>query len=372
MRKKRGYYIHYNARDIIGVSKKIDAHLAELLKYYDVEEIDIKIKNKSILRNMFAVLPFISIDWDYSEAYETISNPDFLYIRSGGDDYRFYKFLKFIRKCYPKCKIIVEIPTYPFIRESIRSIQGLVLLPKALFNCYYRNKRYIDRYVTYTDLDYIMGIKTIKTINGINVESIKPALSNNDVEKSVVNMLAVATLQPAHGYERVIKGLYEYYNNEHEKEIYFHIVGEGKEKEYYKQLVKKYSLEDYVIFHGLKAGRELDQLYDSTDIALNSFGDYKVNVHISSALKVREALAKGLPIATGILEDIFIENADYKYYIQFPNDPSFVDICEIVRFLEKIHKEKTNEEVRNIIRRFAMEKIDMSVSMARIEKYIEN
>ena len=42
-------------------------------------------------------------------------------------------------------------------------------------------------------------------------------------------LLAVATLAKWHGYERVIKGLYNYYADGGERNIIFNIVGNGEQ-----------------------------------------------------------------------------------------------------------------------------------------------
>nr|MCR5774286.1 hypothetical protein [Lachnospiraceae bacterium] len=88
----RGYYIHYNARDTIGASKKIDMQLEAFASHYDIEEINIRLKSKSYVRNAVALLPFGSLTWDFGSALDKIKDPDFLYIRKNLYDRRQYLF----------------------------------------------------------------------------------------------------------------------------------------------------------------------------------------------------------------------------------------------------------------------------------------
>ena len=90
-----------------------------------------------------------------------------------------------------------------------------------------------------------------------------------------IRLLAVATFQKSHGYERVIKGLALYYHGSADSKVELYLVGNGEETIKYKKMVQRYELEPYVIFCGRKIGSELDYLYESMDIALGPFGLYK-------------------------------------------------------------------------------------------------
>lgn len=230
-----------------------------------------------------------------------------------------------------------------------------------------------DRIVTFTEDDVIFGIPTIKTQNGIDVDAVVPVHGNRNL--SEINMIAVAALLPGHGYERCIRGLADYYGdkNDDKKIIKIHIVGEGEELDYYKKLVDKYNLDQYVIFYGKKTGEELDKIYDNKDIALGSFGSYKVGLfHRSSTLKVREYLAKGLPLVSENIEDVFDIAPEYPYFMQVPNDSSTVNMDDIVQFYERIYGEQVEcEEIHSEIRRFAKRNVDMSVVMEPIVRYLQ-
>lgn len=364
----KGYYIHFNGRDIVGISNKIDSQLSEFAKYHEIQEVDIKLSNKKFLRNALGILPYVSLCWDYTEAYALIKEPDFLYIRKASGDYRHYKFLKYINKQFPSCKVIIEIPTYPYFWEEMRKITG-VLLIKDYFNYHFKLKKFIDRIVTFSDATSIFGIPTLRTRNGIDVNSIRPIDMYSKHNSEKINLIAVAFMSPHHGYERVIKGLYQYYLNKGKQDFHIHMVGDGTERTKYEKMIRDYKLETHFTFYGMRKGKELHDIYCKADIALSSFGWYKDKVSKSSTIKVGEYLAKGLPFISGCSGDAF-DDTDGEYYAIFPNDSSPIDFDQISSFYDRLYKNQDRRQVIENIREFAKDHIDNSVTMKPIMEYI--
>lgn len=363
--KLKGYYIHYDARTIIGVSKKLDMQLAELRKIADVEEICVPLKTKNVFINALAVLPFMSLAWDYSEAYAKIKDADFLYSRSVAYDYRGYSFLKWVKKNNPKCKILVEIPTYSK-KEDLSSLQGFVLYPKFTYNRK-RVSEYVDRYVTYSDDDVIYGTDTIKIMNGINVDSVKPC--EGELDPGRIRLIAVAMMQPAHGYERVIEGLNNYYSRGGDREIIFNLVGDGPETSYYKELVDKYDLIEHVIFHGQKSGDELDAIYDEADIAIEGLGLYKFDLRLSSSLKTREYLAKGLPLVYATDIDA-LRNEEFKYSFRVSDSNTAINMGDVIDFYDATYKLHDKVAIIRDIRQYAKDTVDFEKTFLKVIDYI--
>lgn len=363
----RGYYIPFGARSIVSVNKKIDMQKEQLSKLGEVEEVDVKIAPKSIIRYALSVLPFIDLPWDYSEAYEKIENPDYIYMRRTGADRSFISFLKNMKSQYPNCKLICEISTYPYIGEMLQSYRGWLFIVKELYNRR-KLKKYVDRFVTYSEDDNILGVPTIRTKNGIDVASIKPVTAK-ERDMTQINMIVVAVMRKCHGYERVIKGIQQYYSSGGPKNIVLHLVGDGSEKKYYEKLVQKYNLNEHVIFYGRKTGKELDEIYEKADIALSMFGLYKGGIEKISSLKANEYLAKGLPVVSGCREEIFF-GKDVPFFLEVPNDNSDIDIAGIVKFYELLYKDETNEKLVANIREFALQNADMEIVMRPILDYI--
>ena len=363
----KGYYIPFGARSIVSINKKIDMQKEQLSKLGAVEEVDVKIAPKSVIRQALSVFPFVDLPWDYSEAYDKIKNPDYIYMRRTGADRKFIKFLKNMRSQYPKCKLICEIPTYPYIGEMLQSYRGWLFIVKELYNRR-KLKKYVDRFVTYSADDNILGVPTIRTKNGIDVASIKPVTARKR-DGMQIDMIAVAVMRKCHGYERVIKGIQQYYNSGGTRNIILHLVGDGSEKQYYEKLVQKYNLSQHVIFYGRKIGKELDEIYEKADIALSMFGLYKGGIEKISSLKANEYLAKGLPVVSGCREAVF-ENKQFEYYYEFENDASIIDMQKIIDFCDEIYGKKTKEEVVREIRKFAFQQVDMGVTMNPLLDYI--
>ncbi|MDE5699028.1 MAG: hypothetical protein K2I96_16755 [Lachnospiraceae bacterium] len=338
-------------------------------QYFDVSEIDVKKETINAFQGILSRLPFGSYAMDYDSAFAQIDNPDFVYIRHRALDRRYYLFLTKIRNRYPQVKIILEIPTYPYKGELLAS---RTMWPFYFKDAFRRNrlKKIVDRIAILTDDNFIFGVPTLKIQNGILVDTIVPAELHKDTEE--INLIAVSACLPVHGYERCIRGLADYYNKSGSgrKIVKFHLVGEGGELELYKSLVQKNHLEAYVIFYGKKTGRELDAIYDKADIAMGAFAFYKAGITISSTLKVKEYLAKGLPVVSGCYEDSFGKD-DVDFYLGFANDDSTVDIAKVLRFYEDILKKYGSREVlRDKIRSYAKKKVDMSVVMKPVVDYI--
>lgn len=367
----KGYFIPFGAREIISIDKKIDMQIQQLSTIASMEEVDVDLTTKNLFRNALSALPFIDLPWNYADAYQKIQNPDFIFMRRTGPDRSLIKFLNYIKTRYPQCKVIMEVATYPYIRELLQRIDGWALLPKDLFNRR-KLKKYVDRIVTYSDDLKIFDIPTIRVMNGIDVKSIKPICDNGNSETKIIRLLAVGVLQKSHGYERCIQGLAQYYFNKPGRTIEIHIVGDGTELNYYKNLVAKYHLERYVFFYGRKVGVELEQIYNNMDIALGSFGAYKRGITKSSSLKIREYLAKGLPIISGCREDVFDDMSDYPFYLQMPNDNSLVDMRDILCFYDSVYSGNiTRQAVHDEIREFAKIKVDMEITMKPIIEYLQ-
>lgn len=372
---KKGIYIHYGSKiELAGVEKKIQSQIKIMSTAFDVENVLIEKEKTNLVKSIMWRFPFGSWGIEYSNALNEIEkinkeqSIDFIYIRKPLFDRKSVNFLKKIRIKYEKAKIIMEIPTYPYYKELISS--------KTMWPWYFKDiiyksslEKYIDRICTFSDEKKIFNIQTINICNGICVEEFHE--QNISARKEdCVNLLAVAQFQKSHGYERIIKGLYNYYKEKKtKKRVVIHMVGYGEELAYYKKLVTKYELHDYVIFYGKKTGKELDEIFNNADIGMGCFGLYKRKIKTISSLKVGEYLARGIPVVSGVHEKVFEKEA-CDYYIEFPNDNSEVSIDEIVSFYERLYE--TEEKLQNKIREYAKRNVDMSITMKPVIDYIND
>lgn len=365
---KRGYYIHFQGRTSIGVSKKIDMQLKEFRRFYDMKEKEVETVQRNLPQRILGLFPTASIKRDYKKALESMEQPDFIYARRTVADRAYVNFWREIKKKYPGCKIIIEIFTYPYDKDDFGKWNAWPFYIKELI---YRRKlkKYVDRFVTYSDDDVIFNIPTIRTTNGVNVDDVP--IINGDFPQNQLTIIGVAYMQRQHGYERIIKGMGEYYQQgKNHYKIFLNLVGDGPEKKRYQELVRKYGLAEYVKFYPTTTGKQLDKLYDQSELALGVFGMYKVGYKGPvGAIKTRECLAKGIPIVSGSPIDVMDD--DSKYIKIFPNNDSSVNMKEIIDFYEALRKEE--ESKRNLaekLRNFARQHVSMEVVMKPIEDYI--
>ncbi len=362
-----------------GVEKKIDNQIKAFSKFFETKKIIIEKEDAGFFEHVIWCLPGGSWGAKYEKAFEQINSQVddidevlFFYIRMCSPDKRFVSFLRRIRERFSQSRILLEIPTYPYANDLIRI--------KTMWPWYFKDianrqamANVVDKIVVFSDDDSLFGKETIRIINGIDVDSIAFAEDSRCFvrrEPYTISLLAVANFQLLHGYERILRGLANYYQKENKYRVYIHMVGDGKEKSYYQGMVKDYGLDSYVMFYGALTGIELEKMYYNSDIGLGVFGAYKRDIHISSALKTREYLAYGLPVVSGVYEDAFPEKRDY--FLELPNDEGNVDINVIVDFYRGLNEKYCIKELRTAIRSYAKETVDVEVTMGPVISYLNS
>lgn len=365
--RKTGWYLHFNARDTEGASKKITSQIKVFSQYFNITEVDIRLKSRKKIDNFFAFLPFGSLSWDYSLAYHE-EIPDFVYVRKIHVDRKFYKFCRYVKKHKPSCKIISEIHTWPYYKTGLKFPDIIILLKDYLYS-YLLMPRLIDRYVTYSDDLILFGVPSIVVKNGIEVNCEKTVSLTNLDRAKTINLISVAFYGKHHGIDRIFYGLSKYYLDGGDENYIIHLVGGGRYVDYYRNIVSDLKLENHVLFYGTKTGEELNKIYDIADVGVSTFGWYRLGVNKSSALKVREYLAKGLPVISGCREDVF-DGVDEDFYLEFPNDDTNIDFYKISEFYHKLYDNNMREEVVRRIRKYAESHADMKVTMQPIMEYI--
>ncbi len=367
---KKGYYLYIDNLKGSSLTNKIRMQMKTFGEVFSIEECVLKTVKKPFIIRLTNILPFCSYSRDYDNALKSISVPDFLYIRMLYADKAYFSFLAEVKRSFSNCRIIVEIPTYPYKKEWCANLYGrFMYLKDILFREKY--KRYIDRFVTFSYDETINGVTTIRTMNGVDVEAISPVAFDREYDPKCINLIAVAFLMRHHGYERVIEGMREYYKSSTDRKVYITIIGDGSEKKKYERLVKKYNLSEYIRLPGPMYGQELDEMYKNVDAGLAGFGFYKDGIEQVGTLKTREYLAKGLPVILGTDDKVF-NNINNSYGLVFPNDDSPVDIKKVISFLDRLYLGKKKSDVIGSIREFAKRTVDNRMTLAPIIDYIKN
>lgn len=312
-----------------------------------------KFKNK-ILRKIESILLY----WNFKdiENYILQNKIELIYVRYVyTSNPRFIKFLKKLKE--KNIKIFLEIPTYPYDQELLNGNISSKL--KLYIDKYYRKslKGLVDKIVTFSEDREIYGIPTINISNGIDMNNISLIEKKEDKK---IRFIGVAGLAFWHGFDRFILSIKEYYKNNSNQEIIFNIVGEG-DKKYFNELqnlVRENGLQNIVIFHGFKFGEELDEIYNNSDIALSSLGEYRRGLERACILKVREYCAKGIPFILGYQDDSLDNNL--PFYYQVSNDATLLDIENIIKWYKNL---KVNPEE---IRKYAKDNLSWDKQMKKV------
>lgn len=360
-----GYYVLlYPLSDFeSGVYNKIQAQV----KAFNAAGLETKILTcNCYARNYFSK---IIKAFSPSSIVRTISNNffsnDFYYFRySGADIIPLLGLLKKIKQ-YKRNKVIFEIPTYPSLKEGQSGFSKIRRLINRIFIG--QLKKYVDIITTFSVDDVIFGIRTIKIINGIDISKI-PIIKKAISKVAPLNLIAVANYHKWHGYDRLLEGLKKYYEQRNILKIHLHFVGNGAELDFYKKLVSEYELSEYVIFYGILLGEELDNVYNKTDIAVSSLGSHRINIHLTSALKSKEYLARGIPMVSSTKIDVLPDG--FKYCLYVPENDSPIDIQSVVQFYFDLLEKKDISYITHDIRRFAEKHCDMSITMMPVINYI--
>ncbi len=366
-----GYYIFAPLEEgclgpFSGVEKKIRSQCKALEKHLNISLSILPIKEQSGLwfkiKTRLPFCPVSSRIWKYKGEYD---GADFLYLRQVRHDYPFVRYLKAIKKKNPNIKIIYEIPTFPYDKEGSVNLKNCHVTIKDRINRK-KLKKYVDRIVTFYDQGEIFGIPTIKLQNGFDFSAM--TINHSEPSKDTLHLLEVSTTAFWHGYDRVIAGLQQYYQNGGNVNVVFHMVGQPLEN--LLEMTEQYGLSEHVIFHGSQSGEALDAIYETCLVGIDVLGGHRKNYPVSSSLKSREYSAKGLPVVTSSPIDFMEE--DYPHQLLVPYDDSPLDIQSVIDFAENIFSKSSVQDVRAKIRAYAAAKCDMSHTMMPIVDYLQN
>ena len=252
-------------------------------------------------------------------------------------------------------KAVMEIPTYPYDQEfeGFSLTERLQLHVDQLFRK--GLARQLEGIVTFTNQKQIFGQRTINISNGVDLDSIplhKPLTMSHEL-----HLIGVAEVHYWHGFDRLIAGLGEYYSqkltaNSQQPDVIFHIVGGVWKSEMYddehapgfSELIKKYDIENQVIFHGQLFGDELNAVFDQCCFAVGSLARHRTGISDIKTLKNREYASRGLPFVYSENDSDFDQQ---PYVLKVPANDSPVDITRIVEFIEQL--QMTPSEIRQTV-----------------------
>ncbi len=358
----KGIYLSQDLSHAKGIEAKINKQIEEFEKHGI--KMSKHINPKRNLWHLFRnIVPFFSVQYFQTKKINW-KDFSFAYIRKGAIfDKSMITLLKIAKAENPEIKIVVEVPTYPYINE----FKGLLKLDIALKENRWTPylKKYVDKFVTYSDDSFIYEVPCI---NISNAYVFKDKEDFRLKEHEGIHLLAVAALAFYHGYDRVIEGLSEYYkSNEAPLPVTFTLVGDGPILNEYKQMVQKYQLQNHVFLVGSKKLEELNPFYENADIGIDSLARHRSGVHYNSSLKGKEYLAKGIPIVSGVKTEL--DEMNFPYYFSVPADDAPINIYEISIWYQDLLKKKSKAEIHNEIISFGKETFTFSKTFSSVVEY---
>ena len=258
---------------------------------------------------------------------------DGVYIRYSILDWNLMKMLKKLKK--ERKKIFLEIPSYPYDLEYLHKpfYKKLALYMDRFFSK--EIHKYVDAIFTPSpSQENIYGIKTVFFENGIDLAQIQKR-NYSGPKENAMRFIAVANISIWHGYERILKGISDYYKNKEEIKFLFHVVGEGPSLQDLKKLSKVLGIEKHIKFYGKKFEEELDEIYENSDVSIGSIGIHRKNF---TTLKTREACIKGIPFISVKGDPVFDENFEYMYTVEDKDVP--VDVESIYNWFKNLDYKK--------------------------------
>ena len=260
---------------------------------------------------------------------------DVSYIRYHFFDKKYIRLLSSLKSI--SSKTVIEAHSTPKFKKGF-NVMTYVAWKDDRWNKY--AKQYVDLVASMSGDDMMWGIKAIKISNGIDINSIKIHEYKGNPED--INFIAVSFEWEVHGYDRLLRGISNYYKQGGLRNIYFHIVGTTLSST--DALIRDLKLEDRCIKYGPQKGAELDAIYDKTNIGVGCLANHRIGSTFGSALKTKEYIAKGIPFIYGWQEAV-LENFKYGLHFELCEDP--IDIERVISFYDALPKEGLAQLIRS-------------------------
>lgn len=268
---------------------------------------------------------------------------DFVYMRSDHNANPFT--IHMVRKLKETgIKVVMEIPTYPYDQEYESLSRRKFLFIDQCFRKILA--RQLSGIVTFSDYPIIFGKPALQISNGVDFSQIPLKRKINDTNHEL-HLIGVAEIHYWHGFDRLVKGLANYYQTHPSYKVYFHIIGEffgEREKKEILPVIKQHGLEEYIILHGARHGKELDDLFEQADMAIGSLARHRSGITHIKTLKNREYAARGLSF---IYSEIDSDFENKPYILKAKADESPIDIYQIIEFYKR--QKLSPEQIRNSI-----------------------
>lgn len=190
---------------------------------------------------------------------------------------------------------------------------------------------------------------------GLDSNHFKP--SQNKPPKKHIDFLFVGRLIKFKNLSYLIKGFYE--SLKENKNIFLHIVGEGRERNNLEKLAEKYNINQFIKFHGVLYKENLLKIYQNSDVFIIT-SEYE-----SFSMVTTEAMACGLPVIgtnVGFLPSL-IKDGERGFLVELNN---INELKEKILFFSK--NEDKIKDFGILSRKFVTENFNWDKSAEEIEK----
>ena len=367
---------------LTGVEKKINFQLSSLQAIdcnYAGKVISLKYPKKSLI---YYIINSFYFSKNIHKTFKSAGSGDIIYIRHLSAVLPIFCEVLYSSLRKRKYKIVFEINAleregyYARVFENkseliyrrlyfLYSLIFIVLCEKRLLSCgdglVSVTNEISNYYQNLTD----KSLKYLTCGNGVNVSLFQIKLIPKVMD--VINVLIVATVCEYHGIDRFIHGIHEYESATDKRNIILHIVGDGPELPHLKELTVELNLQDNVIFHGFKSGKELDEMFDMCHIALDALAGFRKGLTETSSLKSREYCARGIPFIASSKDVDFPDGWDYV--LKITDDETPVDMTSVVDFANRMIEDPEHPQK---MRRYAEEHLDWLAKMKVLKEFLES
>jgi hypothetical protein len=350
------YFFLYDKNDLPGVHKKITGTLNSAEKL----NLKTRIFNQSIASKNFRFKNLLFEIINCKERHLIIRSIFFL-------NFIIFPFIIIAR--FQGKYIYFDVPT-PFaaVPSEIISDNNISLFNKLLYfaGLYVSGPWSLwpaNRIFQYSDENTFFSFcnknRTFNLGNGINLNEITPRKSIPDWPSNNLELLGVAFVSKAHGFDKIINSIFYWNSNNNKQNILFRIVGDGPEKNNLIKLVKHLKLENQIFFYPNLSIDELSCFYDNAHLAIGTLAIHRKKLITHSELKAREYCAIGIPfISSGI--DYDFNNCDFRITI-----PADENLTPIINIFENISNHLYNLNIKSI-RHYAENNLTFDIKIKKM------
>lgn len=308
----------------------------------------------------YHILSYISLYFSVIKSVSKLdlSGGDICYIRSMPSEVVHKIMLSKIKR--KGVTIITENPTY--IKGGGEKPRWFIRLLMAFLRPFDKSTN-IDYYTIIGDdcEGSYLGVPAINISNCISIDGIPirtPQAHNG------LNFLAVASMSDWHGYDRLIKGMANY----RDENIHLYMVGGDGDGslEKWKELSITLGLQNKVHFMGPRHGADLIELFNICDIAFASLGMYRTNCYNASVLKAREYSARGIPFIYAT-NDPVLDMFPMPFFFKIANDDTPVDVESVIDFYNKI---SSMSKIPEMMREYAKDRMSWESEFSKVISFI--